>query len=56
MSHRVGMSAQLFTALAEAEVNVRVIDQGASEINIIVGVEAADFDRAVDAIYRAFEN
>jgi aspartate kinase len=56
MSHRVGMSARLFTALAEAEVNVRVIDQGASEINIIVGVEAADFEKAVEAIYRAFEN
>jgi aspartate kinase len=56
MSHRVGISARLFTALADAKVNVRVIDQGASEINIIVGVEAADFEKAVEAIYRAFEN
>lgn len=56
MSHRVGIAARLFTALADAEVNVRVIDQGASEINIIVGVEAVDFERAVRAIYRAFEN
>ncbi len=56
MSHRIGIAARLFAALADAEVNVRVIDQGASEINIIVGVEAADFERAVQAIYRAFED
>jgi aspartate kinase len=56
MSHRVGIAASLFTALADAKVNVRVIDQGASEINIIVGVEACDFERAVQAIYGAFEN
>lgn len=54
MSHRVGIAARLFTALAQAGVNVRVIDQGASEINIMVGVEEADLKRALDAIYRAF--
>jgi aspartate kinase len=56
MSHRIGIAARLFTALAEADLNVRVIDQGASEINIIVGVEADDLERAVQAIYRAFES
>lgn len=55
MSHQVGIAAKLFTALAEAGVNVRVIDQGASEINIIVGVEDRDYERAVRAIYHAFE-
>ena len=54
MSHRVGIAARLFSALADAGVNVRVIDQGASEINIIVGVKEADLDRAIVAIYRAF--
>ncbi len=54
MSHRVGIAARLFTALADAGVNVRVIDQGASEINIIVGVEEADLETALIAIYRAF--
>jgi aspartate kinase len=54
MSHRVGIAARLFGALAEARVNVRVIDQGASEINIIVGVEEADYESAVKAIYNAF--
>lgn len=54
MSHRVGIAARLFSALADAAVNVRVIDQGASEINIIVGVEEADLERALMAIYHAF--
>ena len=35
-------------------INVRMIDQGAHGINLIVGVENADFERAVKAIYRAF--
>ena len=56
MSHRIGIAARLFSALADARVNVRVIDQGASEINIIVGVEEADYKRAVRAIYDAFVN
>ena len=56
MSHRIGIAARLFSALADASVNVRVIDQGASEINIIVGVEEADYERAVRAIYDAFVN
>ena len=54
MSHRIGIAARLFSALANARVNVRVIDQGASEINIIVGVEEGDYKRAVKAIYDAF--
>jgi len=54
MSKRLGVSATLFTALAEAGVNVRMIDQGSSEMNIIVGVETKDFNRAIQAIYDAF--
>lgn len=54
MTHRIGIAARLFTALSEARVNVRVIDQGASEINIMVGVEEHDYERAVKAIYAAF--
>jgi len=54
MSHRVGIAARLFGALADARVNVRVIDQGASEINIIVGVVEDDLKRAIEAIYQAF--
>lgn len=53
MIRRVGISAKLFTALAENGVNVRMIDQGSSEMNIIVGVENDDFEKAVRAIYDA---
>ena len=49
-----GTASRLFAALAEAGVNIRMIDQGSSEINIITAVESADFERAVNAIYAAF--
>ena len=55
MNRRTGVSAKLFTALAEADVNIRMIDQGSSEMNIIVGVENTDFNTAIKAIYQAFE-
>ncbi|MDH3582763.1 MAG: aspartate kinase [Phycisphaerae bacterium] len=54
MAHHTGTAARLFAALADAGVNIRMIDQGSSELNIIVGVEADDFEKAVQAIYRAF--
>lgn len=55
MSARTGVSARLFTSLASAGVNIRMIDQGSSEMNIIVGVENKDFEKAIKAIYEAFE-
>jgi aspartate kinase len=54
MAYHPGIAAKLFTALAQDGINVRVIDQGSSEINIIVGVEAKDYENAVRAVYRAF--
>ena len=54
MSFRTGVSAKLFTALAEAGVNIRMIDQGSSEMNIIVGVENRDLETSIRAIYQAF--
>ena len=54
MAKRRGVSAKLFAALSEAGVNVRMIDQGSSEMNIIVGVENDDFNNAIKAIYNAF--
>ncbi len=56
MVHYVGVSAKLFGALAHAGVNVRMIDQGSSEMNIIVGVENDEFEMAVRAIFEAFKN
>ena len=49
-----GTSAKLFNALEKAGINVRLIDQDSSELNIIVGVDNLDFENAVRAIYRAF--
>ena len=54
MSRRIGVSSRLFSALANAGVNVRIIDQGASELSIIVGVDEADLPKGLRAIYDAF--
>jgi len=54
MNHAIGTAARLFNALAKARVNVRMIDQGSSEQNIIVGVEEADLATAIRAIYNEF--
>lgn len=54
MAHSVGIAAKIFAALAAAGVNMRLINQGASELNIIVGVAPEDYPGAVRAIYTAF--
>ena len=54
MSSSIGTSARLFKALADAGVNVKMIDQGSSELNIIVAVKNDDMDKCIAAIYREF--
>jgi aspartate kinase len=54
MAKTVGISAKVFIALRDAKVNVRLINQGASELNIIVGVVPEDYERAVRALYDTF--
>ncbi len=49
-----GTAGRIFSALAHANVNVRMIDQGSSELNIIIGVENRDFEKAICAIYDIF--
>lgn len=49
-----GTAARVFDAISGAGVNIRMIDQGSSELNIIIGVEEKDFERALRAIYREF--
>ncbi|MBR6747308.1 MAG: ACT domain-containing protein, partial [Clostridia bacterium] len=49
-----GIAARLLTAIAGADINIRMIDQGSSEMNIIVGVDEADFERAMRGIYVEF--
>jgi aspartate kinase len=54
MVHNPGTAARLFTALSRAHVNVRMIDQGSSELSILVGVDCCDFEQAIRAIYGEF--
>lgn len=49
-----GTSGRIFSALAHANVNVKMIDQGSSELNVIIGVRNHDFDAAIKAIYDIF--
>ena len=49
-----GTAMRIFTALANAHVNVRMIDQGSSELNIIIGIEEKDYVTALRAIYYEF--
>ena len=50
-----GTAARIFASLAKASINIRMIDQGSSELNIIIGVEEADYIPALRAIYAEFD-
>ncbi len=49
-----GTAARVFDAISSAGVNIRMIDQGSCELNIIVGVEESDFEKTLEAIYSEF--
>ena len=49
-----GTAGRIFSALAHSNVNVKMIDQGSSELNIIIGVRNEDFETAIRAIYNMF--
>ena len=49
-----GTVGRIFSALAHARINVKMIDQGSSELNIIIGVANQDFEAAIRAIYDIF--
>ncbi len=54
MKKNKGIAARVFAALAHAGINIKMIDQGSSEMNIIIGVDSKDFEAAVQAIYDVF--
>ena len=54
MVHNCGTAARLFKAMSRARINVRMIDQGSSELSIIVGVNDSDFEATIRAIYQEF--
>jgi len=54
MAHRPGISGRLFGALGEAGINIRMINQGPDELNIIFGVDNRDFKAAIRVLYNSF--
>lgn len=56
MKSKWGTAAKIFTALHKASINVKMIDQGSSEQNIIIGVRNHDFEEAIRSIYNSFVN
>lgn len=51
-----GTAAKLFSAIAKAGINIRIADQGSSELNIIIGVDESQFEDAIKAVYYSFYN
>ena len=54
MANRPGISGKIFAALGEAGINIRTINQGPDELNIILGVENKDFEAAIRVLYDSF--
>lgn len=54
MKEKRGVAGRIFAALGHAGINIRMIDQGSSELNIIIGVKERDFEKAIQAIYDIF--
>ena len=54
MRSQRGTAARIFAALAHAKINVKMIDQGSSELNVIVGINSENFEAAIKAIYDIF--
>lgn len=54
MAYRTGISGKIFKALGDSKINIRTIQQGADEINIMVGVYTEDFEKAVKVLYESF--
>lgn len=54
MISAAGSAAKIFNACASAKINIKMIDQGSSELNIIIGVGEKDFENALRAIYSEF--
>lgn len=56
MSRKIGTASTLFNSLTKSGINIRMIDQGSSELNIIVGVDESDYETALRSIYDGFLN
>ena len=56
MANKKGVAVKVFDVLSQADINVRMIDQGSSEINILIGIENEDFEKGINAIYNSFSD
>ena len=54
MASNVGVSGRIFATLGENNINIRMIEQGADEINIIIGVQDRDFKKTIRVLYHSF--
>lgn len=54
MAFRPGISGKIFAALGESGINIRMINQGPDELNIIFGVDNKDFQKAIRVLYNSF--
>ena len=54
MVNGIGTAYRVFKAAAESGVNIKMIDQGSGEMNIIIGVKEEDYEKALQAIYSEF--
>ena len=54
MSSNKGVATKIFSSLSDSNINIRMIDQGSSEINILIGIENDDFEKGINSIYKAF--
>lgn len=54
MKEKRGTATRIFAALSHADINIKMIDQGSSELNIIVGIDEKDFEKAIRVIYDMF--
>lgn len=54
MTGKIGFAGSLFSTLGENSINVKLINQGSDELNITIGIEEKDYEKAVNAIYNKF--
>jgi aspartate kinase len=54
MKNAKGVAVKIFSAITNADINIRTIDQGSSELNVIVGVDEDQLQKAMNAIYHEF--
>ena len=55
LAYNIGIAGKIFTSLGENDINIRMVEQGADEINIIIGVDDKDYKKAIKVLYNLSE-